>query len=69
MCKMKNLIKFCAVTLLVFTACKNEKVAKETKQEAVQEILAFDSFGAKITKDAALNSDEMLAKYRDLKSR
>ena len=46
---------------------KNEKVANETKQELVQEIIAFDSFGAKITKDAALNSDEMLAKYYDLK--
>ena len=64
---MKNLIKFCAVTLLIFTGCKNEKVANETKQELVQEIIAFDSFGAKITKDAALNSDEMLAKYHDLK--
>lgn len=64
---MKNLIKFCAVTLLIFTGCKNEKVANETKQELVQEIIAFDSFGAKITKDAALNSDEMLAKYYDLK--
>jgi len=64
---MKNLIKFCAVTLLVFTACKNEKVAKETNQEIVQKIMAFDSFGAKITKDAALNSDEMLAQYSALK--
>jgi hypothetical protein len=30
---MKKLIKFCAVTLLIFVACKNEKTANKIKQE------------------------------------
>jgi hypothetical protein len=65
--KMKNLIKFCAVILLVFIGCKNEKGMKNTKQEARLEIQSFDSFGVKITKDAALNSDEMLMKFNTMK--
>ena len=65
---MKNLIKICAVALLVFTACKNEKGTEEAKKETQQEVLAFDSFGDKITKEAALTSDEMLAKFNNLQA-
>ncbi len=65
--KMKNLIKFCVVALFIFAACKNDTTVNKTKKEVQYKIVAFDSFGATITKDAALNSDEMLAKYRDLK--
>jgi len=65
--KMKKLINFCAITLLIFTACKNEKAAHKTKQEIKNEIIAFDSFGAKITQDGALNSNEMLLKFNNLK--
>jgi len=64
---MKNLIKLSVVALLLFAACKKEKAANETRQEVKNEIVAFDSFGAKITKDAALNSDEMLVKFTNLK--
>lgn len=62
---MKNLIKLCAVFLLVFTACKNSKEEKTTVKE---EKLAvnFDSFGSKISADKALSSDEMLAKFNSL---
>ena len=60
---MKNLIKFCAITLLIFAACKNEKAEKVEKKATV----VFDSFGDKITKDAALNSDEMLAKFNTMR--
>ena len=66
--KMKNLIKFCAVVLLVFIGCKNEKGIKNIKQEVRLEKHSFDSFGVKITKDAALNSDEMLMKFNTMKS-
>lgn len=65
--KMKKLINFCTITLLIFAACKNEKAAHKTKQEVKNKIIAFDSFGAKITQDAALNSNEMLLKFSDLK--
>tara|TARA_B110000046_G_scaffold186025_1_gene231557 strand:+ start:5121 stop:5630 length:510 start_codon:yes stop_codon:yes gene_type:complete len=64
---MKKLINFCTITLLIFAACKNEKAAHKTKQEVKNKIIAFDSFGAKITQDAALNSNEMLLKFSDLK--
>ena len=65
--KMKKLINFCAITLFIFIACKNEKAAHKTKQEIKNEIIAFDSFGAKITQDGALNSNEMLLKFNNLK--
>jgi hypothetical protein len=64
---MKSMIKFCAVVLLVFIGCKNEKAANNLKQEGKHKILSFDSFGAKITKDAALNEDEMFMKFSAMK--
>jgi hypothetical protein len=48
--KMKNLIKFCAVILLVFIGCKNEKGMKNTKQEARLEIQSFYYFCVKMKK-------------------
>lgn len=60
---MKNLIKFCAIALLVFTSCKNDKVEKNTDQEANKIIVNFDSFGAKISAEEVMSSDEMLAKF------
>jgi hypothetical protein len=65
---MNNLIKFCAVVLLVFTACKKDKVEKDVNKEVKTEIISFDSFGDKITKDAALSSKEMLAKFSNMKA-
>lgn len=64
---MKNLIKFCAVALLVFTACKKENTAKEGADKANQEIVQYESFGDEITHEKALNAKEMLAKYETLK--
>jgi hypothetical protein len=62
--RMKNLIKFCAIAVLVFTSCKKANTEKETVQ---QEIVEFDSFGDKITGDAAMTSGEMMAKFNNMK--
>ncbi|MDP5106802.1 MAG: DUF4920 domain-containing protein [Polaribacter sp.] len=64
---MKNMIKFCAIALLVFASCKKVNSEKETTQEEQQEIVAFDSFGDKITNEAAIPAGQMLAKYNNLK--
>ncbi|WP_405565350.1 DUF4920 domain-containing protein [Polaribacter sp. Asnod6-C07] len=63
---MKNLIKFCAVFLLVFTACKKGKEEKTTEVKEEKLAMNFDSFGDKITSDKAMSSDEMLAKFNTL---
>jgi hypothetical protein len=64
---MKKLIKFYAVAVLVFASCKTGSLEKETVKKAQKEIVAFDSFGDKITKDAAMTSEQMLAKFNTLK--
>jgi hypothetical protein len=64
---MKNLIKFCAIAVLVFASCKKANTEKETEETDQQEIVAFDSFGNKITDDAAITSNEMLAKFNNMK--
>lgn len=60
---MKNLIRFSVITLLIFGACKKEKTPLELKKE----VIAFDSFGDKITDEAALSAADMLTKYKGLK--
>ena len=64
---MKNIIKLCAVVLLVITACKNEKTDKSSEQNVDQIAMNFDSFGDKITKEEAMTSDEMFAKFNNMK--
>lgn len=64
---MKNLIKFCAVALLVFAACKSEKVEKTADEKAAKIAMNFDAFGDKISADKAMTSNEMLAKYNTMK--
>jgi hypothetical protein len=65
--KMKNLIKFCALVLFAFTACKKDNVAKESKDEVTKIAMNFDTFGDKITADKAMSSDEMLVKFNTMK--
>lgn len=67
---MKSIVKFCAIALLVFASCKSEKATNEAtkKNEAAKEVLAFDSYGEKISADNALSSEEMLAKFNTLKA-
>ena len=64
---MKNVIKFCAVALLVFGACKNEKVEKTSEKEGTEIAMNFDSYGDKINDENAMTSDEMLAKFNNMK--
>ena len=64
---MKNLVKFCAVALLVFTACKKGETDNSEKKETNQIAMNFDSFGDKISADKAMSADEMLAKFGNMK--
>jgi len=64
---MKNLLKVCVVFLLVFIACKeNTKEKSETK--TTEAITKFDSYGAKISNEDAIDSKAMLAKFKSLKA-
>ncbi len=63
---MKYFIQFCLVVVFVFTACKQEK--KEAKaEEKIEVISKYDSFGAKISADKAIDSSELLAKFKTMK--
>lgn len=63
---MKIAIKYCAIALLLFTACKKgEKANKETKT-TIKEVL-YTSFGDKISEDKAITSQEMFTKFENLK--
>lgn len=58
---MKNIfILSCALLLVV--GCKKEEATKPVEKE-----VAYESFGAKIVADDALNATEMLEKYKSLK--
>ena len=63
---MKYFIQICLVAVFVFTACKQEK--KEVKtEEKVEAATNYDSFGAKISSDKVITSNEMLAKFKTMK--
>jgi len=64
---MKNLIKFCAVVVLVFGACKNENAEKSSEEKGAEMAMNFDSFGDKITNEKVISSDEMLVKFSNMK--
>jgi hypothetical protein len=57
---MKNIF-FLSCSLLLFLSCKKEEVKPAEKE------IAYESFGAKILADEALNATEMLEKYQSLK--
>ncbi|MCI2228948.1 DUF4920 domain-containing protein [Polaribacter sp. MSW13] len=63
---MKLVLKFCVITLLIFASCKKEKATTST-EKTKKEVIAFDSFGDKISADKALTSEEMLAKFSTMK--
>ncbi|KGL58936.1 DUF4920 domain-containing protein [Polaribacter sp. Hel1_85] len=64
---MKLIIRFCAVALLVFTACKEGKKAEKEVEQIKQEVV-YDSFGEKITLDKAITSEELLTKFEGMKA-
>tara|TARA_B110001469_G_scaffold69608_1_gene66278 strand:- start:3223 stop:3726 length:504 start_codon:yes stop_codon:yes gene_type:complete len=61
---MKLLIKFCAVAILLFTACKE---VKTTGKEVIKDTLAFQSFGDIITAENVLSSEEVFLQMKVLK--
>lgn len=63
---MKNLVKILVVTLLVFTACKKDKVERISEEKEVQIASKYDGFGDKISPENAMTSDEMLAKFNTM---
>ncbi|WP_397445355.1 DUF4920 domain-containing protein [Polaribacter sp. R77954] len=63
---MKNIVKFCAVALLIFAACKKEKVDKTTDKDVNKIASNYDSFGDIITADKTMSSDEMLEKFNTM---
>ncbi len=62
---MKTIVKFCAIALLVFTACKDGKKENKEVETPIQEI-AFATFGDKISEKDALTKDQMLAKFENM---
>tara|TARA_R110002049_G_scaffold4377_9_gene30567 strand:- start:4816 stop:5328 length:513 start_codon:yes stop_codon:yes gene_type:complete len=63
---MKLVVRFCVIALLAFTACKEgKKESKEVEVPAAKE-LAYASFGDKISKEEAMTSKEMLAKFESM---
>jgi hypothetical protein len=64
---MRNFVKFCAVALLVFSACKKGETENSEKKETNQIAMNFDAFGDKITAEKAMSADEMLAKFSNMK--
>ena len=65
--KMKNVIKFCAIALLVFSACKKDKLENSENKELNKIAMNFDVYGDKITAEKAMSSGEMLAKFNNMK--
>ncbi|MEN8966698.1 MAG: DUF4920 domain-containing protein [Polaribacter sp.] len=63
---MKNVIQFCVVLLLAITACKSKKT-NESEIKNVEVVAEnYNSFGDKISDDAVMTSDEMLAKFQNM---
>ena len=64
---MKNALRLSVVFLLVFTACKEN--ANEKKDNVNTETTTkFDSFGAMISNEGALDSKVMLEKFKSMKA-
>ena len=64
---MKNLLRLSVVFLLVLSACKEN--ANKKKDNVNSEITAkFDSFGAMISNEGALDSKVMLEKFKSMKA-
>lgn len=62
---MRLVFKFCVITLLVFTACKEEK-KESTEVTLSSKELTYASFGDKISEDKVISSQEMLAKFESM---
>ncbi|MFT5761779.1 MAG: hypothetical protein ACI8WA_000901 [Polaribacter sp.] len=63
---MRNLLKVCVIFLLVFTACKENATEKKNTVKT-ETATKFDSFGAMISNEGAIDSKGMLDKFRRMK--
>ena len=61
---MKFLLKFCLISLIILTSCKNEKKEVKPKEDVK---IVYESFGNKISPDKTISQKEMLAKFKTLK--
>ena len=64
---MRVFFTFFAVVILFVTACKTEKKSTESNENQTEIALKFDAFGAVISTDNVLSSEEMLTKFNSLK--
>ena len=64
---MKNLLKMFVVFLLVFTACKENSTEKKDNV-TTETTTKFDSFGAMISNEGALDPKVMLEKFKTMKA-
>ncbi len=62
---MRNIWLFALISALLFSSCKNEN--KEEASAKNEQELTYDSFGEQISVQNALSSEEMMAKYKNLK--
>ena len=64
---MKLVLKICLVFLLAFTACKENKTEK-TDSTTTEITTNYDSFGAVISDEGAIDSKTMLDQFKGLKA-
>ena len=62
---MRNIWLFTLISVLLFSSCKN--VNKEESSAENEQEMAYASFGEQISSQNALSSEEMMAKYKNLK--
>ena len=65
---MKKVVAFALFLGLILTGCKKSESTENKEVEVKKETAALLSIGEKITKDNALTSKEMLAKFNNLKA-
>ena len=64
---MKKLALLFCVILLIF-ACKSETKSQDVSTDETKELIAYASFGEKITDEDVLTKKEIIEKYKSLKS-
>jgi hypothetical protein len=62
---MKLIIQFCAITLILFTACKEGEKGSNERTSAAKEV-TYASFGSEISKEKVITSKEMLSKFESM---
>ena len=63
---MKKIVQIVVLSLVVLFGCKDDETKKETEVVKEEVNLNLKAFGEKISKENALTSDEMLAKFNKM---